>query len=68
MARTEKKFEIDELEERIAPTSLGISGINAGANANDTLTVGLPLLGNVSVGLNANNSVSVSPVSVSLPI
>ena len=61
------KFEIDQLEERIAPSTLAISGMTAGVSGNDSVTVGLPLLGNVSVGVNANDSVSLSGVGVSLP-
>ncbi|HEX7447061.1 MAG TPA: hypothetical protein VF306_05925 [Pirellulales bacterium] len=68
MARTEKKFEIDQLEERIAPSTLGLSGISAGVNANDTVSLNLPLLGNVSLGVSGNDSVNVSPIGVNLPM
>ena len=66
MARKENNFEIDQLEERIAPSALSISNPTANVSGNDTLTVGLPLLGNVSVGLNANDSVGVSGVSLGI--
>ncbi|HVX60192.1 MAG TPA: hypothetical protein VHC19_06320 [Pirellulales bacterium] len=61
------KFEIDALEERIAPSTLAISPIDAGVSANDNVSIGLPLLGTVSVGVSANDSVSVSGLGVSLP-
>jgi hypothetical protein len=61
------KFEIDQLEERIAPSTLGISGFSLGVAGNDGVTVGLPLLGNISVGVNANDTVSFSGVSATLP-
>lgn len=68
MARKENKFEIDELEERIAPSAVGAVGSllgdvgNIGANvtANDTVSVNLPILGTVSVGVTGNNSVGLS--------
>jgi hypothetical protein len=61
------KFEIDQLEERIAPSTLAISPIGAGVSGNDSVSVGLPILGNVSVGVNASDSVSFSGASLSLP-
>ena len=61
------KFEIDQLEERIAPSTLGISGFSLGVNGSDSVSIGLPLLGNVSVGVNANDTVSFSGIGVSLP-
>jgi hypothetical protein len=61
------RFEIDQLEERIAPSTLGVSGFALGATGNDTVTVGLPLLGNLSVGIAANDAVSFSGASVTLP-
>lgn len=61
------KFEIDQLEERIAPSTLAVSGFSAGVSGNDSVSVGLPLLGNVSVGVNANDTVSFSGVSATLP-
>ncbi|HVX13648.1 MAG TPA: hypothetical protein VHC22_20865 [Pirellulales bacterium] len=61
------KFEIDQLEERIAPSTLAISPVSAGVSGNDSVTVGLPILGNVSVGVSANDSVSFSGASLSLP-
>lgn len=62
-----KKFEIDQLEERIAPSTLGIGGLSAGVTGNNSVTIGLPLLGNVSVGVNANDTVSFSGVNATLP-
>jgi hypothetical protein len=63
-----KKFEIDQLEERIAPSTVAISPIGVGVSGSDGVSVGLPLgLGNLSVGVNANDSVSFSGASVSLP-
>lgn len=61
------KFEIDQLEERIAPSTLGIGATSVGVSGNDGVSVGLPLLGNVSVGVNANDTVSFGGASVSLP-
>jgi len=61
------KFEIDQLEERIAPSTLSISPTSVGVSGNDSVSVGLPLLGNVSVGVNANDSVSFGGLSVGLP-
>ncbi|HVX09574.1 MAG TPA: hypothetical protein VHC22_00095 [Pirellulales bacterium] len=61
------KFQIDQLEERIAPSTLAVSGFALGVAANDSVTVGLPLLGNVSVGVAANDAVAFSGVSVTLP-
>lgn len=61
------KFEIDELEERIAPSTLAVSGFGLGVSGSDSVNIGLPLLGNVSVGVNANDSVSFSGVSATLP-
>lgn len=65
MARKEKNFEIDELEERIAPSAVGsllgdLGNIGASVNANDTVSVNLPILGTVSVGITGNNSVGLS--------
>lgn len=60
------KFEIDQLEERIAPTTVGVGGLSAGVTANDTVSIGLPLIGNVSVGINANDSVTTSGLTSSL--
>jgi hypothetical protein len=62
-----QKFEIDQLEERIAPSTLAIGGMSAGVSGSDGVTVGLPLLGNVSIGANANDTVNFSGVSASLP-
>ncbi|HQU41363.1 MAG: hypothetical protein B7Z73_14110 [Planctomycetia bacterium 21-64-5] len=62
------KFEIDQLEERIAPSTIGVGGFTLGVAGTDGVAVGLPLgLGSVSVGVMANDSVSFSGVSVSLP-
>lgn len=61
------KFEIDQLEERIAPSTVGIGGLSVGVTANDSVSIGLPLLGNVSVGVNANDTVSTSGLSLGLP-
>ncbi|HEX7379438.1 MAG TPA: hypothetical protein VF278_20110 [Pirellulales bacterium] len=61
------KFEIDELEERIAPSTLAVSGFSLGVSGSDSVNVGLPLLGNVSVGVNANDSVGFSGVNATLP-
>ncbi|HJT36418.1 MAG TPA: hypothetical protein VJ783_30625 [Pirellulales bacterium] len=65
MARKEK-FEIDELEERIAPTSLGLGSIGASVNANDTVSLNLPILGSVSVGVSGNDSANVSLPTLSI--
>ena len=62
-----RKFEIDQLEERIAPSTVAIGAFTAAVSGNDGVTVGLPLLGNVSVGVNAHDSVSFSGVSATLP-
>ena len=62
-----KKFEIDQLEERIAPSTLAIAPTSVGAAANDSASVGLPILGSVSAGVSANDSVSFGGLSVSLP-
>ncbi|HET6880098.1 MAG TPA: hypothetical protein VFI31_08080 [Pirellulales bacterium] len=61
------KFEIDQLEERIAPSTVGIGGFSLGVSGNDGVSIGLPLLGNISVGVNANDTVSFSGVSATLP-
>lgn len=61
------KFEIDQLEERIAPSTLAISPTSVGVSGNDSASIGLPLLGNVSVGANANDSVNFGGLSASLP-
>lgn len=61
------KFEIDQLEERIAPSTLGIGATSVGVSGSDSVTIGLPLLGNVSVGVSANDSVSFGGASISLP-
>ena len=62
------KFEIDQLEERIAPSALGIGATSLGVAANDSVSVGLPLgLGSLSVAVNANDTVSFGGLSVSLP-
>lgn len=61
------KFEIDQLEERIAPSTLSISPTSVGVSGNDSVSVGLPLLGNVSASVNANDSVSFGGLSVGLP-
>lgn len=63
-----KKFEIDQLEERIAPSTLGIGATSVGVTGNDSVTVGLPLgLGNLSVGVNANDTVSFGGLNLTLP-
>lgn len=64
MARKEK-FEIDELEERIAPSAVGnllgsVGNIGANVTANDTVSVNLPILGTVSAGVTGNDGVSLS--------
>ena len=61
------KFEIDQLEERIAPSTLGIDPTSVGVNGNNSVSVSLPLLGTVSVGVNANDTVSVGGLGVTLP-
>ncbi|HVX12891.1 MAG TPA: hypothetical protein VHC22_17035 [Pirellulales bacterium] len=61
------KFEIDQLEERIAPSTLAISPASAGVSGSDSASVGLPILGNITAGVSANDSVSFSGASVSLP-
>lgn len=61
------KFEIDQLEERIAPSTLAIAPTSVGVAANDGVTIGLPILGNVSVGVNANDTVSFGGLGLSLP-
>ena len=61
------KFEIDQLEERIAPSTLAIAPTSVGVAGNDSVSVGLPLLGNVSVGVAANDSVSFGGLGVTLP-
>lgn len=61
------KFEIDQLEERIAPSTLGIGATSAGVSGSDGVSVGLPIIGNVSLGVSANDSVSFGGASVSLP-
>ena len=61
------KFEIDQLEERIAPSTVAIAPTSVGVAANDSVTIGLPILGNVSVGVNANDTVSFGGLGVSLP-
>ncbi|HVA47362.1 MAG TPA: hypothetical protein VNH11_13415 [Pirellulales bacterium] len=61
------KFEIDQLEERIAPSTVAISPVSAGVSGSDGVSVGLPLLGNVSVGVSANDSVSFSGAGLTLP-
>lgn len=61
------KFEIDQLEERIAPSTLGIGATSVGVSGSDSVTIGLPILGNVSVGVSANDSVSFGGASLSLP-
>lgn len=65
MARKENKFEIEQVEERIAPSAVSgllgsIGTISANVTGNDTVSASLPLLGNVSVGVNANDGVSIS--------
>lgn len=65
MERKEKKFEIDALEERIAPSAVssllgGLGNIGANVTANDTVSVNLPILGTVSVGVTGNDGVSLS--------
>lgn len=62
-----QKFEIDQLEERIAPSTLGLGALGAGVSGSDGATVTLPIIGTISVGVGANDSVSVSPASVTLP-
>lgn len=60
-----EKFEIEQLEERVAPSTMAIGGLSAGVTGNDSASVGLPLgLGSVSVGANANDSVSFSGISL----
>lgn len=64
-----EKFEIEQLEERVAPSvaaaGSGIGGFDLGVTGHDSASVGLPLgLGNVSVGVNANDSVSFSGISL----
>lgn len=61
------KFEIDQLEERIAPSSIAIAPTSVGVSGSDSVSIGLPLLGNVSVGVNANDTVSFGGLGVSLP-
>jgi hypothetical protein len=61
------KFEIDQLEERIAPSTLAIAPTSVGVAVNDGASVGLPILGSVSVGVSANDSVSFGGLGVSLP-
>lgn len=61
------KFEIDQLEERIAPSTLAIAPTSVGVASSDGVSVGLPLLGTVSVGVSANDSVSFGGLSASLP-
>ncbi|HET6880099.1 MAG TPA: hypothetical protein VFI31_08085 [Pirellulales bacterium] len=62
-----RKFEIDQLEERIAPSTMALGGFTAGASGSDGATISLPILGTVSVGANANDSASFSGVSATLP-
>lgn len=62
-----EKFEIEQLEERVAPSTaaMGIGGFDLGVTGHDSVSVGLPLgLGSVSVGANANDSVSFSGISL----
>ena len=61
------KFEIDQLEERIAPSTLGIGATSVGVSGNDSVSIGLPLLGNVSVGVTANDTVSFGGLNLNLP-
>ena len=61
------KFEIDQLEERIAPSTVGVGGFSLGVSGSDSVSIGLPLLGNVSVGVNANDTVSFGGLGVTLP-
>lgn len=62
------KFEIDQLEERIAPSTLGIGATSVGVSGTDGVAVGLPLgLGTLSVGVTANDTVSFGGLSVNLP-
>lgn len=62
------KFEIDQLEERIAPSTLAIGATSLGVAGSDSVSVGLPLgLGSLSVAVNANDTVSFGGLSVSLP-
>ena len=60
-----EKFEIEQLEERVAPSATGIGGFDLGVSGHDSASVGLPLgLGNVSAGVNANDSVGFSGISL----
>lgn len=62
------EFEIDQLEERIAPSTIGIGATSLGVTGSDSASVGLPLgLGSVSVGVNANDTVNFGGLGVTLP-
>ena len=63
-----EKFEIEQLEERVAPSAIG--ALSAGVTGQDGASVGLPMgLGSVSVGVNANDSASFSGISLpNLPL
>lgn len=61
------KFEIDPLEERIAPSTLALGDTSIGVSGSDSVSIGLPLLGTVSVGVSANDTVSISGLNLSLP-
>lgn len=60
-----EKFEIEQLEERVAPSTMSIGGLSVGVTGTDSVSAGLPLgLGTVSADVNANNSVAFSGISL----
>jgi hypothetical protein len=61
------KFEIDQLEERIAPSTVAVGGVGAGASGSEGVTIGLPILGSVSVGVSGSDSASTSGIGATLP-
>lgn len=61
------KFEIDQLEDRIAPSTLAIAPTSLGIVGTDAVAIGLPLLGTVSVAVAANDTVSFGGLSLTLP-
>ena len=61
------KFEIDQLEERIAPSTLAIDPGSAGVSGSDSVSISLPMLGTVSVGVNANDTVNTGGLGLGLP-
>jgi hypothetical protein len=54
------KFEIDLLEERIAPSTLSLLDTSVSGSTSDSVSATLPVVGTVSVDASGSGSVGVS--------